>query len=257
MDAEGQVPKIGLTLHQWMTAADIASGDTARTGQWGAGRKPLHIRLILLALGHTSACTESMVVSTAPEQLALLSGTKPEAAADAVQTLLHDSDPLIVPAPIPAPLGAPACWLRIPQEYRNAAAWIRWRAKSITPTHPVFLVLGPAAGFTYSRLSNDWDAATDIAKSAKLSQTTGSQALKKLEQHRLAISEITQPLPWDRRKRFWRFSPVPPYEVAQETGALSLYEQRFADYAGDGSPARWPYIPEPLGLGAPVVELAP
>ena len=67
------------------------------------------IRLILLALGQTAVCTKSAVVSTDPEQLALLSGTEPETAVAAVQTLLHDNDPLIVPAPPQAsPLAAPA-----------------------------------------------------------------------------------------------------------------------------------------------------
>lgn len=257
MDTEGRELQVSLTLHQWMTAADIASGDTARTEQWGRGPKPLLIRLVLLALGHTSACTESMVVSTNPEQLALLSGTQPQAAAGAVQTLLDDDDPLIVPAPSPVPPGAPACWLRIPQGYRDDAQWIRWRAKSIIPTHPVFLMLGPAAGLTYCRLSNDWDAAPDIAASAKLSRATTSQALRKLQDRGLAISEITQPLPWDRRGRFWRFSSIPPDEVALEVGAFRLYEQRFVKYVGDAVPVRWPYLPKPIDLGAAVSDLAP
>jgi hypothetical protein len=257
MGTGGCEPPVSFTLRQWMAAADIASDDLTRTWQWGTGRKPLIIRLIMLALGHTSACTRSAVVSTDPEQLALIAGTQPQAAADAVQTLLHDNDPLIVPEPSPAPSAAPACWLRIPQNYREAAGWRRRRAESIIPTHPVFLLLGPAAGFTYSMLSDFWDAAPDIARSAKLSDATGSKALKKLQDHGLAISEITRPSPWDRRRRCWRFSPVPPDAVARATGAFSLYEQRFARYAGATVPVRWPYIPGPVHLGAAVSELAP
>lgn len=257
MSTRGREPPVGLTLRQWMTAADIASDDITRTWQWGTGRKALIIRLTLLALGHTSACTRSAVVSTDPEQLALLAGTQPEATAEAVQTLLHDNDPLIVPDPSRAPSAAPACWLRIPQNYREAAGWRRRRAEFIIPTHPVFLLLGPAAGFTYSSLSDFWDAAPNIARSAKLSYATGSKALKKLQDHGLAISEITRPSPWDRRGRCWRFSPVPLDTLAQATGAFSLYEQRFARYAGAAVPVRWPYIPGPVRLDATVSELAP
>jgi hypothetical protein len=253
MGTPGQESQVSLTVHKWMTAADIASDDITRTWQWGTGRKPMIVRLILLALGHTSACTRSAVVSTDPEQLALLSGTEPEAAEEAVQTLLYDNDPLIVPPPSPAPL---ACWLRIPQNYREAAEWIRWRAKSIIPAHPVFLVLGPAAGFTYSRLSDTWDTAPDIARSAKLSYTTTIKALTKLQDHELAISEVTRRTRWDRRMRCWRFSPIPPGEVAQETGASRLYEQRLLKYGDNAGPVCWPYIPRRGDLDA-VEELAP
>jgi hypothetical protein len=257
MGTTGHEPQVGLTLHQWMTAVDIASDDITRTWQWGTGPKPMIIRLILLALGQTAVCTKSAVVSTDPEQLALLSGTEPEAAVAAVQTLLHDNDPLIVPAPPQAaPLAAPACWLRIPQNYREAAAWIRWRAKSVIAAHPVFLMLGPAAGFTYTRLSTCWDTAPSIAKDAKLSYTTASRALKKLQDHELAVSEITRPTRWDRRGRCWRLGPIAPDEVAQAIGASRLYEQRFVRYAGDAFAVRWPYNPGPT-FPYTVEELAP
>ena len=257
MDAEGREPLVGRTLRQWTTAADIANDDSARTRQWGTGRKLMVIRLVLLALGHTAACTGSMVVSTGPEQLALLSGTQPEAAEGAVQALLDDDDPLIIPAPGPALPGTPACWLRVPQSYREEAEWRRRRAESITPTHPVFLVLGPAAGFTYSGLCNEWEDPRDVAEAAKLSHGVAGQALRKLQEHGLAVSEVTQRTPWESRRRCWRFSQVQLGAVARETGAFSLYEQRLVKYAGGDVPVRWPYIPGPLGHGGAVPELAP
>lgn len=253
MDDEQQ---IGLDLREWITATDIASDDSTRTWQWGTGRKPLTIRLILLALGHTALCTRSAVVSTDPDQLALLSGTTPEAAATAVQALLHDNDPLIVPAPWPAPSAASACWLRIPKNYRQAAKWLRRRAGRLTPAHPVFLVLGPAAGFTYSSLDSAWLATSDIVRETRLSYATASKSLKNLQDHGLAVAEIARPSRWDRRVRCWRRGPAAPDDVAQEVGASRLYEHRFLKHSGDPGAVRWPYSPEPVYPDA-FAEMAP
>jgi len=111
-------------------------------------------------------------------------------------------------------------------------------------------------GFTYTRLSTYWDTAPSIAKQAKLSYTTVSRALKKLQDHELAVSEITRPSRWDRRRRCWRLGPIAPDEVAQRIGASRLYEQRFVRYVGHASAVRWPYNPRPTSSNT-VEELAP
>jgi len=243
MGTQDHEPLGGLKLRRWITATDIAGDDPTRTWQWGTGRKLMAVRLILLALGHTAACTKSAVVSTDPDQLALLSGATPEAASAAVQTLLQDNDPLIVPAPHLVSRTASACWLRIPQSYREAAEWRRRRAESLTPTHPVFLVLSPAAGFTYNSLIDYWGARPEIARSARLSYSTVGKALKDLQDHGLAVSEVTRPAQWDRRGRCWRLGQAALDEVAQAVGASRLYEQRFIKYGRDPGAVRWPYIP--------------
>ncbi len=115
------------------------------------------------------------MVSTDPGQLALLSGTAPRKASAAARTLLRDADPLIVLHS--SATAAPACWLRIPQAYREAAAWHRRRAESITPAHPASLALGHAAPFTYGSLTSYWQTVPQTADAARLSRSGAAGAL--------------------------------------------------------------------------------
>jgi hypothetical protein len=80
-------------IRRWVTAADLAIGDPARTARWG--RRAVSVRLVLAALGQAAMATGSCAIELGTRNLALQAGVSHRAAAGALQLLRDEDDPLI------------------------------------------------------------------------------------------------------------------------------------------------------------------
>ena len=113
--------------------------------------------------------------------------------------------------------------LRIPDRYAGSVRWRRRRAGRVDAVHPVFLVLGGTAGLVYQALGPDPARGAEVARSARLSASAVSAALRTLAEHGLA----------ERGPGGWRRGPVALADVAESTGAADLQREREARYKQD------------------------
>ena len=107
--------------------------------------------------------------------------------------------------------------------YAGSVRWRRRRAGRIEAIHPVFLVLGGAAGLVYQVLGPDEVRGAEVARTARLSGSATSAALRVLAEHGLA----------DRGPGGWRRGAAALAGVAESTGAAGLQREREERYSKD------------------------
>ena len=113
--------------------------------------------------------------------------------------------------------------LRIPDRYADSVRWRRRRAGRIEAIHPVFLVLGGTAGLVYQALGPESARGAEVARTARLSASATSAALRVLAEHGLA----------ERGPGGWRRGDVALADVAESTGAAALQREREERYRAD------------------------
>jgi hypothetical protein len=113
--------------------------------------------------------------------------------------------------------------LRIPDRYADSVRWRRRRAGRVEAAHPAFLVLGGTAALVYEVLGPEAARGAEVARSARLSASAVSAALRVLAEHGLA----------ERGPGGWRRGPVALAAVAESTGATDLHREREARYRQD------------------------
>jgi len=113
--------------------------------------------------------------------------------------------------------------LRIPDAYAASANWRRRRAGRIEAIHPAFLVLGGVPGLVYEALSQAPARGAEIARTARLSASAVSTALRVLADHGLA----------DHGREGWRRGDVTLQDVAESCGASDIHRERVERYRRD------------------------
>ena len=113
--------------------------------------------------------------------------------------------------------------LRIPDRYADSVQWRRRRAGRVEAVHPAFLVLGGTAGLVYQALGPDPARGAEVARSARISASAVSAALRTLAEHGLA----------DLGQGGWRRGAAALADVAESTGAAELQREREARYKQD------------------------
>src|SRR6185503_6597032 len=101
----------------------------------------------------------------------------------------------------------------IPDAYTDSVRWRRRRAGRVDGIHPAFLVLGGTAALVYQELGPDPARGAEVARTALLSASAVSAALRVLAEHGLA----------ERGPGGWRRGPVALADVAESTGAADLH----------------------------------
>ena len=76
--------------------------------------------------------------------------------------------------------------LRVPDAYAASVRWRRRRAGRIDGIHPAFLVLGGTAGLVHQVLGANEVRGAEVARTARLSPSATSAALRVLAEHGLA-----------------------------------------------------------------------
>ena len=141
-----------------------------------------------------------------------------------VLRLLADEDDPLIDLVSPRRLArADRYALRIPDRYADSVRWRRRRAGRIEAIHPAFLVLGGTAGLVYQVLGPDSARGAEVARSARLSASAVSAALRVLAGHGLA----------ERGPGGWRRGIAALAGVAESTGAAGLQREREERYQQD------------------------
>ena len=140
-----------------------------------------------------------------------------------LRMLREEPDPLIDLVSLRRMARADRYQLRIPDRYAGSVRWRRRRAGRAEAIHPVFLVLGGAAGLVYQVLGPDEVRGAEVARTARLSASATSAALRVLAEHGLA----------DRGPGGWRRGPATLDGVAESAGAAGLQREREQRYSKD------------------------
>ena len=208
-------------IRQWLTAVLCAAEDPGRAGNWG--RRAIAVRLVLLALGQAAMVSGSGTIEFGTRNLALHSALSHRTVARVLRILRDEPDPLIDLVSPRRMARADRYQLRIPDRYAGSVRWRRRRAGRIEAIHPVFLVLGGAAGLVYQVLGPDEVRGAEAARTARLSASATSSALRVLAEHGLA----------DRGPGGWRRGAAALADVAESTGAAALQREREQRYSKD------------------------
>lgn len=113
--------------------------------------------------------------------------------------------------------------LRIPDRCAGSVRWRRRRAGRIEAVHPAFLVLGGTAGLVYQALGRVEARRAEVARTAQLSASATSAALRMLAVHGLA----------ERGPGGWRHGTAALADVVESTGAAGQQRERTARYQQD------------------------
>jgi hypothetical protein len=113
--------------------------------------------------------------------------------------------------------------LRIPDAYADSVRWRRRRAGRIDGIHPAFLVLGGTAALVHQVLDANAVRGAEVARTARLSPSATSAALRVLAEHGLA----------ERGPGGWRRGDASLDAVATSTGAADLHRERAERYRRD------------------------
>jgi hypothetical protein len=208
-------------IRQWMTAILCAAEDPERIKSWG--RRAIAVRLVLLALGQAAMVSGSSVVEFGCRNLALHSALSHRTVARVLRLLAADNDPLIDLVSPRRMARADRYALRIPNRYADSVRWRRRRAGRVEAVHPVFLVLGGAAGLVYQVLDANMVRGAEVARAARLSVSATGAALRVLAEHGLA----------EHGPGGWSRGPVRLADVAESTGAADLQREREERYRKD------------------------
>ena len=208
-------------VRQWVTAILCAAEDPERAKGWG--RRAIAVRLVLLALGQAAMVSGSSTIEFGTRNLALYSALSHRTVSRVLRLLRDEPDPLVDLVSPRRMARADRYQLRIPDRYAGSVRWRRRRAGRVNAVHPVFLVLGGTAGLVYQALGPDPARGAEVARSARLSASAVSAALRTLAEHGLA----------ERGPGGWRRGPVALADVAESTGAADLQREREARYKQD------------------------
>ncbi len=208
-------------IRQWMTAVLCAAGDPERVR--GRGGRAIAVRLVLLALGQAAMVSGSSTIEFGCRNLALHCALSHRTVARVLRLLADEDDPLIDLVSPRRLARADRYALRIPDRYADSVRWRRRRAGRIEAIHPAFLVLGGTAGLVYQVLGPDPARGAEVARSARLSASAVSAALRILAGHGLA----------ERGPGGWRRGGVALADVAESTGAAGLQREREERYQQD------------------------
>ena len=208
-------------IRRWMTAVACALEDPERVRQWGG--RAIAVRLVLLALGQAAMVSGSSVLEFGCRNLALHAALSHRTVARVLELLRNEPDPLIDLVSLRRLARADRYALRIPGRYADSVQWRRRRAGRIDAVHPVFLVLGGAAALTYQALDQAEAHGAEVARTARLSASATSAALRALAGHGLA----------ERCGNGWRRGAADLDDIAESTGAADLHRERKARYKQD------------------------
>jgi hypothetical protein len=208
-------------IRQWLTAILCAAEDPERVKGWGG--RAIAVRLVLLALGQAAMVSGSSTIEFGTRNLALHAALSHRTVARVLRLLAAEDDPLIDLVSPRRLARADRYALRIPDRYADSVRWRRRRAGRIEAIHPVFLVLGGTAGLVYQALGADEVRGAEVARTARLSASAASAALRVLAEHGLA----------ERGPGGWRRGAVALADVAESTGAADLHRERAERYRQD------------------------
>ena len=208
-------------IRRWMTAVACALEDPERVKQWGG--RVIAVRLVLLALGQAAMVSGSTVVEFGCRNLALHAALSHRTVARVLELLRNEPDPLIDLVSPRRLARADRYALRIPDRYADSVRWRRRRAGRIDAIHPVFLMLGGATALAYQALDQAEARGAEVARTARLSASATSAALRTLAEHGLA----------ERCGTGWRRGAADLDDIAESTGAADLHRERKARYKQD------------------------
>ena len=208
-------------IRQWLTAILCAAEDPERVRNWG--RRAIAVRLVLLALGQAAMVSGSSTIEFGTRNLALYSALSHRTVSRVLRMLRDEPDPLIDLVSPRRMARADRYALRIPDRYAGSVRWRRRRAGRVEAIHPVFLVLGGPAGLVYQVLGPDEVRGAEVARTARLSASATSAALRVLAEHGLA----------ERGPAGWRRGSVALAGAAESTGAAGLQREREQRYRKD------------------------
>ena len=208
-------------IRQWLTAILCAAEDPERVKGWGC--RAIAVRLVLLALGQAAMVSGSSVVEFGCRNLALHSALSHRTVARVLRILREEPDPLIDLVSPRRMARADRYALRIPDRYADSVRWRRRRAGRVEAVHPAFLVLGGTAGLVYQALGPEPARGAELARTARLSASATSAALRVLAGHGVA----------ERGPGGWRRGAVALADVAAATGAADLQREREERYQRD------------------------
>jgi DNA-binding transcriptional ArsR family regulator len=208
-------------IREWLTAILCAAEDPERVRGWG--RRAVAVRLVLLALGQAAMVSGSSTIEFGRRNLALYSALSDRTVSRVLRILRDEPDPLIDLVSPRRLARADRYALRIPDRYADSVRWRRRRAGRVEAIDPVFLVLGGTAGLVYQVLSQDEERGAEVARTARLSASATSAALRVLAEHGLA----------ERGPGGWRRGSAARADVAESTGAATLQREREARYRQD------------------------
>ena len=208
-------------IRQWITAILCAIEDPDRVKGWGG--RAIAVRLVLLALGQAAMVSGSSTIEFGTRNLALHSALSHRTVSRVLRILRDEPDPLIDLVSPRRLARADRYALRIPDRYAGSVRWRRRRAGRLEAIHPAFLVLGGTAGLVYEALGPEPARGAEAARTARLSASATSAALRVLAEHRLA----------ERDPRGWRRGDARLGDVAESTGAAELQREREERYKQD------------------------
>jgi hypothetical protein len=220
VDGGGPSAEYGL-IRQWVTGTDCAAEDPERVRRWG--RRAVAVRQLLAAIGQAAMVSGSTVIEFGTRNLSLHAGLSQRTVSRLLRMLRDEPDPLIDLVSPRRLARADRYALRIPDRYADSVRWRRRRAGRIEAIHPVFLVLGGAAALVYQVLDTDPVRGAEVARSARLSASAVSVALRVLAEHGLA----------ERGQGGWRRGPVGLDDVAGAVGAADIRREREERYRKD------------------------
>ena len=208
-------------VRQWLTAILCAAEDPERVKGWGG--RATAVRLVLLALGQAAMVSGSSTIEFGTRNLALYSALSHRTVARVLRLLASEDDPLIDLVSPRRMARADRYALRIPDRYADSVRWRRRRAGRVEAVHPAFLALGGTAGLVYQVLDRTEARGAAVARTARLSASATSTALRTLAEHRLA----------ERGRGGWRRGDVRLDDVAASTGAAEIHRERAERYRQD------------------------
>jgi hypothetical protein len=208
-------------IRQWITAVDCALEDPERAKRWGG--RAIAVRLVLAAIGQAAMVSGSSVLEFGTRNLALHAALSHRTVARVLRMLAAEDDPLIDLVSSRRLARADRYQLRIPDRYAGSVRWRRRRAGRVEAVHPVFLVLGGTAGLVYQALGPEPARGAEVARSARLSASAASAALRTLAEHGLA----------ERSPGGWRRGAVALADVAESAGAADIQRERAERYRQD------------------------
>jgi hypothetical protein len=208
-------------IRWWVTAVACAAADPERIKGWGG--YAIAVRLVLAALGQAAMVSGSSVTEFGTRNIALRCALSHRTVARVLELLRSEDDPLIDLVSRRQLARADRYQLRIPDRYAGSVRWRRRRAGRIDAIHPAFLVLGGTAGLVYQVLDQVEARGAEVARTARLSASATSAALRVLAEHGLA----------EQRPGGWRRGPAALDDVAESSGAADVQREREARYKKD------------------------